>query len=599
MLSGAVGFSDDVLGMQLALAVDSFPSEVSGEFAIMNALDRARDVLKIIPTDGLSFSVAFSPDGERLASAHGPYLQLWDTETWQPIGDFMKGHTADVKGVAFSPDGKLTASAAGDQTIRLWDAETRRPIGEPMRGHEGFVMPVAFSPDGSRIVSGSADKTIRLWDVASRTQIGEPLRGHTAEVLSVAFSPDGKLIASGSLDKTLRLWDADTRLPATDPLPAHEPVVASVAFSPDGRRIASAGGTTIRLWDVASRTPVGEPMAEHTAPINRVVYSRDGTRIASASDDKTIRLWDANTGSPIGEPLVGHENAVAGLAFDADGRRIVSTAVDDTLRVWDVRGGQVLGGHEDAVMAVDFSPDGKRIVSSSLDQTIRQWDVDAGIQTGPLLRTGDDPVGSSAVVDKLQRTVGAGYIADGRQIIGVGLHTIRAWDAASGLLLGGRASPPPGTVGVPYSEVGHRYATLAGTNSEPGTLASLKGTEIQVRDEAMQPIGSPLHHDKPVSTFAMSLDGQRIATASEDFKVRIWDASTGRQIGAPLDHDEQILHWTSLPTARPSRSRRSNRCESGRSTPARKSVAGSDGAGQLGTRCCVQPRRAVDRHRRQ
>jgi WD40 repeat protein len=541
ILSGARGLSDDVLGMQLALAVGSFPSNISGEFALLNALDQARNVIKIIPTDGLSFSVAFSPDGNRLVSAHGPYIQIWNTETWQTIGDFMKGHTGDVKGVAFSPDGTLIASAAADQTIRLWDAKTRRPIGEPLRGHEGIIMPIAFSPDGRRIVSGSADKTVRLWDVASRTQIGEPLRGHTAEVVSVAFSPVGKLIASGSIDKTLRLWDADTRLPATDPLPAHEPVVASVAFSPDGRRIASAGGTTIRLWDVASRAPVGEPMAEHTAPINRVVYSRDGTRIASASDDKTIRMWDANTGSPVGEPLVGHENAVAGLAFDADGRRIVSTAEDDTLRVWDVRGRQVLRGHDEAVMAVRFSPDGKRILSSSPDQTIRQWDVDAGIQTGPLLRTGDAPVGSSTLVDNLHETVGVGYIADGRQIVGVGNRTIRVWDGASGRLLGERASPPPGTVGVTYSEVGHKYATMAGANSESGTLASLKGTDIQVRNEAMQPIGSPLHHDKPVSTFAMSLDGQRIATASEDFNVRIWDASTGRQIGAPLGHDELIL----------------------------------------------------------
>jgi WD40 repeat protein len=539
ILSGAHGLSDDVLGMQLALAVGSFPSNISGEFALLNALDQARNVIKIIPTDGLSFSVAFSPDGNRLVSAHGPYIQMWDTETWQPAGDVIKGHDADVKAVAFSPDGKLIASTSADQTIRLWDAETRQPIGEPLRGHEGIVLPVAFSPDGRRLVSGSADKTVRLWDVASRRQVGEPLRGHTAEVLSVAFSPDGKLIASGSADKTLRLWDAGTRQSAAAPLHAHEPVVASVAFSPDGRRIASAGGTTIRLWDVASRTPVGEPMAEHTAPINRLVYSRDGTRIASASDDKTIRLWDANTGSPIGDPLVGHENAVAGLAFDADGRRIVSTAEDDTLRVWDVRGGQVLGGHDDNVIFVDFSPDGKRIVSSSFDQTIRQWDVDAGIQTGPLLRTGDVPVGSTEV-DRLRKMLGAGYIADGTQIVGVGLGTIRAWDAASGLPLGDRASPPPGTVGVLYSEVGHEYATMAGTNSESGTFASLKGTDIQVRNEAMQPIGSPLHHDKPLSAATFSPDGQRIATASEDFNVRIWDASTGRQIGAPLDHDELI-----------------------------------------------------------
>lgn len=541
ILSGARGLSDDVLGMQLALAVGSFPSNVSGEFAILNAADQARDVIKIIPTDGLSFSVAFSPDGKRLASTHGRYLQLWDAETWKPIGDFMEGHTADAKSVAFSPDGTLIASTGADETIRLWDAETRRPIGQPMRGHEGIVFPLAFSPDGSRIVSGSADKTIRLWDVARRAQIGEPLRGHTADVLSVAFSPDGKLIASGGFDRSLRFWNAETGLPVGDPVVVPDPAVASVAFSPDGRRIASAGGTTIRLWDVASRAPIGEPMAEHTAPVNRLVYSRDGTRIASASDDKTIRLWDADTGSPIGEPLVGHENAVAGLAFDPEGRRIASTAEDDTLRVWDVGGARVLRGHDDAVMAIAVSPDGKRILSSSTDQTIRQWDVDTGARIGPVIRTGGAPVASSTLVDKLQTMYRADYIADGRQIIGLNRRAIHLWNAATGLPSGDRPSPPPGTVAVAYSEVGRKYATLAGSTSESGTLAAMTGTDIQVRDEAMRPIGSPLHHDKPLSYLAFTPDGQRIATASEDFKVRFWDAGTGHQIGAPLENPELIL----------------------------------------------------------
>ena len=32
---------------------------------------------------------------------------MWNTETWQPVGDFMKGHKKEVMAVAFSPDGKL------------------------------------------------------------------------------------------------------------------------------------------------------------------------------------------------------------------------------------------------------------------------------------------------------------------------------------------------------------------------------------------------------------------------------------------------------------------------------------------------------------
>ena len=541
LLSGTYpGVADDVLGMQLVLAARSFPSNVKGDFALLNAVTQERNVVKIINTSGHPYTVAFSPDGQRLAVADGDSIGLWNTQTWQRIGDYLTGHKAEVISVAFSPDGKRIASGSRDSTLRLWDAETRQPIGEPMVDPGASVQGVAFSPDGTRIVSANAD-WIRLWDVATRSAIGEPIRGHTADVTSVAFSPDGRLIASGSADATIRLWNADTGLPVAEPLSGNGDPVMSVAFSPDGHRIVSASGRTLQLWDVATRTPVGAPIQGHTAAVERVVYSRDGTRIASASDDKTIRVWDANDGSPIGEPMMGHKNMVAGLAFDADGARIVSSGLDDTFRVWDARAGQVLHGHQDAVMGIEFSRDGKRMVSSSLDDTIRQWDVDHGTQTGPLIRTVDATTGTSSE-GRLAKAVNAVYAvfsADGRQIFGIGAHTNRAWDAANGAPLPDRASPPPDTVTIDYTDVGHKFATLADTGDTLGGLPA--GDTVQVRNEAMQPIGSPLHDGHGyVRSFTFSPDGQRIATGSTDFKVRIWDANTGHLIGAPLENNGWI-----------------------------------------------------------
>ena len=283
----ALGFSPD--GALLALGLDNNTVELR-----QVATGRLVRALKGYG-DNVVISVAFSPNGQLLASAseNEDTVRLWDVARGELIRT-LNGPER-VNSVVFSPDGQLLASALHDGTVRLWNVET----GNLLHTLEGQTWAwgatsVAFSPDGALLASGMGDGTVRLWKVSDGTLI-RVLHGDTGGVTDVAFSPDGRFLASSATeDKTVRLWNVETGELARM-LKGHKSIVWSVAFSPSGQLLASASDDgTVRLWRVEtgellrSLEGYGGVLADSV----NVVFSPDGHLLAAgAGYYSTIRLW--------------------------------------------------------------------------------------------------------------------------------------------------------------------------------------------------------------------------------------------------------------------------------------------------------------------
>lgn len=359
---------------------------------------------------------------------------------------------------------------------------------------------------------------------------GEPLPAAKIALLSRWINEGAKADVDAKAD-LLKLLLARWQ-PSPPPASYKFPVVINaLAFTPDGQKLVVGGTHELTLWDI-SQARLLRRLFTRAERTNGLAFLADG-KLAAAGDrpgqEGDVRIFDLEAGtakdvngvpmvdgindkSVLAAVLLQIDDSILALAVSPDRKKLAAAGCDKLVRVWDLSGGlaqakpeQTFKNHSDWVRSLAFSADGKLLASGSRDKTAKVWDLAAKKN---LLTFAEHQKPLYGVVLAANGT-GVSVGEDG---------DVRLWDLAAG------------KAGKTLKGHTKKIFSLAYHASDKTPLLATGSADKTIR--LWNPLtGAALHtlsgYTDWVSALAFNADGSRLAGASWNGEVRVWQTSDG------------------------------------------------------------------------
>ncbi|MEM7124822.1 MAG: BTAD domain-containing putative transcriptional regulator [Chloroflexota bacterium] len=546
-------------------------ASLDGSIRVWNA--QTDELLRVFAEGANAFlAVAFSPDGLLLAGGgEDCTIYIWEVASGRLRCQFYH-HTNWINGLAFHPDGSMLASASLDATVGLWDVtdlafaqdstnETKPEEGSKERLRHLFesdnpqmdsVHSIAFSHDGALLAIGARSPTIRIYRVVDKEQIWSfdgPGRVH-----AMCFSTIGRKFVA-TIGAVIYLWDMSDPEGATRSLSvlrSHTATIFSIAIDPASDTLFSGSvDETIRLWDIRNErhAQLIQSIHGYNAPVNALAFSEDGNLLVTGDERGRLSIWafgrlepheteqssiSSNASPELARDsdlvcrhvLTDHTASIASVTFCPPGPYVASVGQDATLRLWDVQHGQaidLLTSANARLWRVAFHPQYQIVAIAGTGNSLGLWRLDDSGRGKPL----------SAIQLEADTVRGLAFSQQEALLIYTNKdHQIRLWDVEGGTHVGTIETPNQlfwsiamnvdDTILAGGERNGSIYLWDMRPDSRGETLATLEG------------------HTSVIQQVVFSPDGKLLASASEDWTIRLWDVERSKLLYTIRGHTQIV-----------------------------------------------------------